>query len=256
MSPSDDAFAFLVSRGPVAEATSAAAWLQALLDVEARLAGAQADAGDIPEAAAETIAGACLVEQFDVATILDEAADGGNPVIPLVTALRQHVGEATAEHVHRGATSQDVVDAATLVVVRRCAEIVCAGLRHASTVIDGLEARHGDVAMIARTLGQHALPTTFTTVTGRWHDGLAEAAAALGDVPTPVGLGGPTGDGTSFGERHAVIVERFAAAPGSALAIGSRPHAAGHDGSDRRGMGAGRRSGRQGRSGHRAARPE
>ena len=146
-----------------------------------------------------------------MATILDEAADGGNPVIPLVTALRQHVGEAAAEHVHRGATSQDVVDAATLVVVRRCTEIVCDGLRHASTVIDGLEARHGDVAMIARTLGQHALPTTFATVTGRWHDGLAEAAAALGDVPTPVGLGGPTGDGTSFGERHAVIVERFAA---------------------------------------------
>ena len=84
------------------------------------------------------------------------------------------------------------------------------GLRDASSVIGGLEARHGDVPMIARTLGQHALPTTFRTVTSRWRDGLTEAAAALDDVPTAVGLGGPTGDGTSFGERHAVIVDRFA----------------------------------------------
>ena len=50
--------------------------------------------------------------------------------------------------------------------------------------------------MIARTLGQHALPTTFATVTGRWRDGLAEAPPRSVDVPTPVGLGGPTGDGT------------------------------------------------------------
>ena len=64
--------------------------------------------------------------------------------------------------------------------------------------------------MIARTLGQHALPTTFSTVTGRWIDGLGEAAAALRTAPVSVGLGGPTGDGTSYGEHHLQIAARFA----------------------------------------------
>ena len=81
-SPSDpDPFGFLVARGPVAAATSARAWVQAMLDAEAALAAAQADAGDIPAVAAAAIAEVCVAERFDLDELFAEAALGGNPVI-------------------------------------------------------------------------------------------------------------------------------------------------------------------------------
>ena len=114
MSPSSsrsDAFGFLVARGPVAAATSGPAWLQAMLDAEAALAGAQADIGEIPDAAAESIAAACHIDRFDVDAVLADAASGGNAVIPLVARLRESVGAELAPYVHLHATSQDIADA-------------------------------------------------------------------------------------------------------------------------------------------------
>ena len=209
-SPSElDPFGFLVAAGPVAAATTASAWLQAMLDAEAALALAEADAGLIPAAAAEGIAAACRIDQFDMSAVLDAAALGGNAVIALVPALRALVGDVDAAHVHRRATSQDIVDAATTLVVARCAEVVRGRLGAARARANEFGDRYGDTPMIARTLGQHAVPTTFATVTARWADALGEAAAGL-SAPA-VSLGGPSGDGTSYGEHRDAIVERFAA---------------------------------------------
>src|SRR6266508_1610765 len=106
-----DPFDFLVARGPLAEATNAMAWLQAMLDVEAALADAQGTVDVIPADAAAAIAAACRAEHFD-ATVFDEAALGGVPVIGLVERLRAAVGEDAAQYVHRGATSQHIMDTA------------------------------------------------------------------------------------------------------------------------------------------------
>lgn len=216
MSPSSsrsetDPFGFLVARGPVAEATTAAAWVQAMLEAEAALAGAQADVGDIPDTAAAAIAEVGAVERFALDEILDEAALGGNLVIPLVPRLRELVGPGAADSVHRDATSQDIVDAATISVVRRCAELVGGQLLTTSRAAGELGAAYGDAPMISRTLGQFAVPTTFATVTARWTDGLAEASIAVTRTARlPVGLGGPSGDGSSYGARGAEIAARFA----------------------------------------------
>lgn len=208
-SPSDP-FRFLTAAGPVAEVTSSEAWMAAMLEVEAALAGAQAGAGDIPPEAAAGIARACDPASFDVDVIVDQAALGGNLVIPLLPQLRERAGPF-GDLVHRGATSQDVMDAAVAILGRRCADAVATSLRRSFEMVVDLEASHGDAPMIARTLGQHAVPTTFATVTGRWADGLAAAAAALSRVRRPaVGLGGASGDGSSFGPQHAEIVDRFA----------------------------------------------
>jgi 3-carboxy-cis,cis-muconate cycloisomerase len=210
-SPSDP-FRFLTAAGPVAALTSARAWVDAVLETEAALAGAQADAGEIPLGAAGGIARACDVARYDVDALVAEAALGGNLVIPLLPRLREIVGPDEAGFVHRGATSQDVMDAATAVVGRRCADAVTSSLRRASGVVVEIATSHGAAPMIARTLGQHAVPTTFATVTGRWADGLDAAVHALERVARPaVGLGGPSGDGTSFGPCHGAILEHFAA---------------------------------------------
>jgi 3-carboxy-cis,cis-muconate cycloisomerase len=101
-----------VAAGTAADkATSGEAWLRALLDAEAALARAQARLGMIPDGVAEAIAGA----HVDLEDLAVRARGAGNPVVPLVADLRKIAGE----HVHRGATSQDIMDTAAMLVADR-----------------------------------------------------------------------------------------------------------------------------------------
>ncbi|MGH2875622.1 MAG: lyase family protein, partial [Solirubrobacteraceae bacterium] len=101
-------------RGAVADHVSDGALVQAMLDVEAALARACAGEGLIPEAAAEQIAAACDADRLELADLAQRTAANATPVIGLVAALRSAVGVDAREHVHVGATSQDVVDTALM----------------------------------------------------------------------------------------------------------------------------------------------
>src|SRR4051794_27179688 len=90
--------------------------LQAMLDAEAALAQASADVGLVPRAAADEISAACRAELYDGAALAAAAVDAGNPAIPLVRALTARLSPAAAAHVHRGATSQDLIDTALVLV--------------------------------------------------------------------------------------------------------------------------------------------
>ena len=125
----------------------------------------------------------------------------GVPVIALVEQLRAAVGDDAAASVHRGATSQDIVDTAAMVLTVPCRDARCARLDDAVAGVERLASDGGDTPMIGRTLGQYALPTTFAAVTARWRNGLDEASTALRQLARslPVQLGGPVGDGASYG---------------------------------------------------------
>src|SRR4051795_3510290 len=123
-SPSDAAVAAggglfdgVLARGRVPAEISDRAWLQAMLDVEAALARAQARAGVISDDDAAAIgAAAADADRFDAGAIGAEAAKTGNPVVPLVKALTDAVEGDASGHVHRGATSQDILDSAAMLV--------------------------------------------------------------------------------------------------------------------------------------------
>ena len=99
----------------MAEQVSGRAWLQALLDFEAALARAQARERVISVEDAEAIAAACALEHFDVDEIGAGAAEIGNPAGAVVQALKAR----TDAPVHNGATSQDAVDTAMMLVTKR-----------------------------------------------------------------------------------------------------------------------------------------
>ena len=175
---------------------SDAAWLRALLDVEAALARACASAGLVPPAAAARITDACAdAGAYDTAALGREAAATGTPVVPLVRALSLLAGPDAAPHVHRGATSQDVVDTAMVLVARRAAVPLLGDLRGAAQGAAVLADRHRDDRAAARTLGQHAVGTTFGLVAAGWLAGLDGAAARLDAVvrDLPLQLGGAAG---------------------------------------------------------------
>lgn len=167
------------ARGAVPAAVGDDAWLAALLTVEAALARAEAKVGLIAPATATAIAAACRPERFDLAALGAAAPASGNPVVPLVAALRSAVGPPAAEAVHLGATSQDILDTAAMLVCRSALDAILADLDAAAEAAAGLARAHRDTLMAGRTLLQQAAPTTFGLEAAGWLSGLDAAAAGL-----------------------------------------------------------------------------
>ena len=170
-------FEAITARGDAAAAVTDAAWLQAMLDAEAALARALASAGVIEEAEAEAIAAACVAERFDAAAIAAAASGSGNPVVPLKAALTEAVEGPAAAHVHRGATSQDILDTAAMLVAARALDPLLDDLLAARLAAGELARAHRDTPVAGRTLLQQAVPTTFGLKAAGWMAGLEDARA-------------------------------------------------------------------------------
>lgn len=187
----------IYARGPVVEELSDRAWVRALLDVEAALAKALGELGEIPEEAADAIiAGAEDIERIELADLRRSLAEHMTPVIGLVAALRDELGSPAAEYVHAGATSQDIVDTALMLLLRRALDPLLADLDGAADAAASLAAAHRSTPMIGRTLLQQALPTTFGLHAAGWLDGLDQARGHLvhvRDAECAVQMGGPVG---------------------------------------------------------------
>ncbi len=210
----------VLNHGPLGPLTDDTAWLQALLDTEAALARALAETGEATEAQAAAIAAACHAEHYDPAELGRAAEGGGNPVIPLVGQLTAHVHRTdpeAARHVHRGATSQDIMDTAAMLLVRRAGRALHTELAELNDDLRELADRHRTTPMPGRTLLQQALPTTFGAVVAGWTRGLTGAADRLDDVLThhlAAQLGGAVGTLASLHPRGPAVATAFAAGLG------------------------------------------
>jgi 3-carboxy-cis,cis-muconate cycloisomerase len=185
---------------PTASATADTAYLQALLDAEAALTRAQAALDLAPAEAAAAVTAAADAGRFDVRSLAERARAGGNPVIPLVADLTKAVGEEHGPYVHRGATSQDIMDTATMLVAVRALDLILTDLDRTERALAPLAAEHRDTAMPGRTLTQHAVPTTFGLKAAGWRSLVLDArdrARAVRDG-LPAQLGGAAGTLAAF----------------------------------------------------------
>ncbi|MEU0389878.1 3-carboxy-cis,cis-muconate cycloisomerase [Streptomyces chartreusis] len=184
-----------------AAATSDQAYLRALLDAEAALTRAQAVLGLAPAEAATAVTEAAGDGAFDVRSLAERARAGGNPVIPLVAELTKAVGEEYGPYVHRGATSQDIMDTATMLVAVRTLDLILADLGRTERALARLAAEHRDTAMPGRTLTQHAVPTTFGLKAAGWRALVLDARDRIARVRggLPAQLGGAAGTLAAFG---------------------------------------------------------
>ncbi|MER5534718.1 3-carboxy-cis,cis-muconate cycloisomerase [Streptomyces mirabilis] len=182
---------------PAASATSDGALLGALLDAEAGLTRAQAGLGLAPDAAASAVS-AVAAADLDVRSIALRARGGGNPVIPLVADLTAAVGKEYGPYVHRGATSQDILDTALMLVARRTLDLVLADLERTARALARLAAAHRDTVMPGRTLTQHAVPTTFGLKAAGWRSLVLDARDRLASLRLPAQLGGAAGTLAAF----------------------------------------------------------
>lgn len=219
---------------PVEAAVGDLAWLQAMLDAEAALVRAQVRCGTVPASAAEAITAAARAEHLDVRALALAARETANPVVGLVKALTAVVAQQApeaAEFVHRGSTSQDILDTGEMLVAARALRIVRADLRAVADALAELAAGHRDTVMAGRTLALHAVPTTFGLKAAGWRQLVLEAAErvdAVAEHGLPVSLGGAAGTLAGYhqyageGAPPAAVldlVEAFAAETGLAVPV-------------------------------------
>lgn len=190
-----------VSAGSEAEsATGDRAFLQAMLDAEAALVRAQAAVGLAPASAARAVTEAARAERFDPRSLALRARAGGNPVIPLVDDLAAALPEAAAARVHQGATSQDIMDSAMMLIASRTLAPLLDDLAATADTLAALAAEHRATPMPGRTLTQHAVPTTFGLKAAGWRALVLDAHARIATVRAslPAQLGGAAGTLAAF----------------------------------------------------------
>jgi 3-carboxy-cis,cis-muconate cycloisomerase len=195
------------------KAVSDGAWLQGMLDAEHALANACAAVGLVPKDAAARIGEACRTELYDTARLADDGRAVGNPAEPLVRELRNAVGGEAADYVHLGATSQDIVDTAAMLVSRRAVALVLAELDRLADGCAVLARAHRSTPMAARTLLQQAVPTTFGLKAAGWLVAVLEARrrlAAVRDERLAAQLGGAAGTLAALGGDALEVARRFA----------------------------------------------
>ncbi len=198
-----------------------AAWLRAMLDAEAGLARALERAGLAPAGAGEAATAAARAGDFNPNELGGLAALTGNPVPGLARALARQVPQTAVSAVHRGATSQDIVDTAAMLLAKRAIGVIAADLARAADAAAGLAAAHRDSIMIGRTLLQQAVPVTFGLVAAGWLTSLDEARAGL-DAVGPrlaVQFGGAAGTLASLGEAGQRVTALLATELGLAVPV-------------------------------------
>src|SRR5579862_8356051 len=112
--------------------TGDVAWLQAMLDAEAGLARALERAGLTPAGSGEAVTAAAQAKNFDPNELGGFAALTGNPVPGLARALARLVPQTAASAVHRGATSQDILDTAAMLLAKRAIAVIETDLARAA----------------------------------------------------------------------------------------------------------------------------
>jgi 3-carboxy-cis,cis-muconate cycloisomerase len=190
-----------------------AAFVRAMLDAESALASAAADAGVIPADEAAAITSTCRDLDIDIDTLGLASVSAGNPVVPLVRLITDATTDQAKAWVHHGATSQDIVDTALMLMTRAACARLLEQLSAATDACATLAEQHRHTLMVARTLGQQAAPTTFGRKAAGWLVGLSEATTRLSLVASErlaVQLGGPVGTLAAFGDRGDAVVTAYA----------------------------------------------
>jgi 3-carboxy-cis,cis-muconate cycloisomerase len=191
--------------------------VQAMLEVEAALAEAEASLGVIPEAAARPIRAAARAETFDAPALQAEAALAGNIAIPLIRHLTEKVAITdpdAARYVHWGATSQDIIDTALVLQLRDRVPAILQDFARAANAAAVHAERHASTPMAGRTWLQQATPITFGLKAAGWVDALDRVGRTLRaafDDAMVLQFGGASGTLAALGEHGTAVTKAVAA---------------------------------------------
>lgn len=185
----------------------------AMVEVEIALAQSQAACGVIPKESAVAIAKALDGFVVDNAALGDGSESAGVPVPALVGQLRRAVGGDAARSIHWGATSQDIIDTALVLVLRETMVQFEETLDRVISALATLARAHAETVMLARTRMQQAAPTTFGLKVAGWRAPLVRNRERLEQLKPRLlvaQLGGAAGTLAPLGDRASDVRVQFA----------------------------------------------
>jgi 3-carboxy-cis,cis-muconate cycloisomerase len=188
--------------------------LAAMLRAEVALAEAEAAVGRISLDAARRISGTLPGFVPDWADLAEGISRDGVVVPRLVAQLRRAIGPEHAAALHKGATSQDIVDTALMLQLKPILGLHASRLGGLTDQLQGLTARDGAKPLMAHTRMQAALPFTVAAKLRTWSEPLADHRREIGAAATglAIQLGGPVGDRSSFEGKGDEVARHFAQA--------------------------------------------
>ncbi|MEO6920686.1 MAG: 3-carboxy-cis,cis-muconate cycloisomerase [Collimonas sp.] len=190
--------------------------VQGMFRFEEALARAQAAEGMIPESAARAIASVCNAQLYDMAVLINASRRAGSLAIPLVKELTKTVAlfnPESANYVHWGSTSQDVIDTAMVLVTRKALALLDQRLQSLITRLLHLAGEHLATPVLARTLMQPAQVTSFGFKLLNWTAPLLRSRLQLRAVAARalrLQLGGAVGTLAVMGEQGTAVAHRVA----------------------------------------------
>ena len=197
------------------------AYLARMLEVEAALARAQARLGIVPEAAAQAITKAAAdVDRLDLPALAAATRNTGYPVVGLVKQLSALAGAEAGRWTHWGATTQDIMDSAVVLQVKRGLALIGTELEAVIAGLARMAKAHRATVMAGRTHLQHALPVTFGYKAAVWLSPLItmrERLAQLRPRVERVQFGGAAGTLASLGDQGLAVQAELAKELGLAV---------------------------------------
>ncbi|WP_137130855.1 3-carboxy-cis,cis-muconate cycloisomerase [Rhizobium sp. FY34] len=192
---------------------AAQADIAAMLAFERALALAEGEAGLIPAEAARQIDKTCGSFRPDMSGLRHGVAKDGVVVVELVKQLRGAVGGDDAQHVHLGATSQDVIDTSLILRLKGVLSLFSNRLSELEQQLHELDARFGAHSLMGHTRMQAAIPITVADRIQSWslpisrHRARLDALLAAG---LPVQFGGAAGTLDRLGDKASEVRQRLA----------------------------------------------
>ncbi len=206
----------LATTEPLADVFSDRSILGAMLAFEAALARVEARFDVIPREAADAISQAANPDSFDAPELARETLRAGTPAIPFVKALTERVRSVdphAARFVHRGATSQDVVDTAFILLLKQALPLLQADYLRVDKALCQIAEQHQDTVMLGRTLLQPAPPITFGLKAAGWRAAAQRGWARIASRFTEaliLQFGGASGTLASLGDKGIAVGQALA----------------------------------------------
>ncbi|KAJ9199921.1 hypothetical protein DTO164E3_4378 [Paecilomyces variotii] len=178
------------------------AYIQRCVDAEAALARAQSRCNVIPPEVGDMVTSKVAQSELDLERLRHETEIVGYPILPLVRQLSAICGEEAGKYVHWGATTQDIMDLASVLQMKQGLAIVERLLKDVIKTLRDLSERYKDTPMAGRTHLQHALPVTFGYKCAVWLSGFQRHLERLEQLKSRtllVQFGGAAGTLASLG---------------------------------------------------------
>jgi len=184
--------------------------LQRMLDVEAALAWAHGEVGDIPKLDALKIVEVASTKYVKLDRVKAIEQEIKHDVMALVRALAEVSGPSGA-YVHLGATSADILDTATALQLKEALNLIEKRLSDLEMVLIKRAEQYKKTMMMGRTHGQHALPITLGFKFAVWMREVARHIQRLHECDERLLVGkmsGAVGTQAGFGQ-HALKIQEL-----------------------------------------------